>query len=195
MRKSHGRTVLSGTLNEKGVHKRVVLVCFVVQSHVGGKYKTEPQSCVLFSPYTEDTILIACGMVYPIGDGPYMEDRPLEILKFFAFWRTHKEKTATLQPTLATPNPVAEETTPLLSALQTGAMQNVAVKKRHPMWVLNPCSIEGGLCQPVLAVKDYLTHASNYDFMVAPYAQEYDMGPLGVVCYMPKSTHGNTLDS
>lgn len=29
----------------------------------------EPKSCVLFSPYTEDTIPIARVMVYPIGDG------------------------------------------------------------------------------------------------------------------------------
>ena len=44
---------------------------------------------------------------------------------------------------------------------------------------LNPYSIEGSLCiQPGPAVKDYLPQAlsvSNYDFMLAPYAQEYDI--------------------
>ncbi|GKF27422.1 hypothetical protein Tco_0083316, partial [Tanacetum coccineum] len=29
----------------------------------------EPKSCFLFSPYTEDTMSITRGMVYPIGDG------------------------------------------------------------------------------------------------------------------------------
>ncbi|GJR81811.1 hypothetical protein Tco_0152596 [Tanacetum coccineum] len=29
----------------------------------------EPKLCMLFSPYTEDSTPIACGMVYPIGDG------------------------------------------------------------------------------------------------------------------------------
>nr|GEV38208.1 ulp1 protease family, C-terminal catalytic domain-containing protein [Tanacetum cinerariifolium] len=44
---------------------------------------------------------------------------------------------------------------------------------------LNPYLIKGSLClQPGSAVTDYLTHSlsvSNYDFMLAPYAQEYDI--------------------
>ncbi|PWA38281.1 ulp1 protease family, C-terminal catalytic domain-containing protein [Artemisia annua] len=134
----------------------------------------EPKSCMLFSPYTEDTTPIARGMVYPIGDGTihggqlipyYMKvsidsfipafgytklpvlskaDDTITMLRqsvgSFLQWPscrisrilentpTSKDKAsqrkegATLQPTLVTPNPVAQETIPLLPALQTPAL-------------------------------------------------------------------------
>ncbi|GJT24709.1 hypothetical protein Tco_0894646 [Tanacetum coccineum] len=110
-----------------------------------GSNMKEPKSCMLFCPYTEDKKLIACGMVYPIGDGTKLPvsskaDDTITLLEqsvgsFFQWPRcrisrimentpTLKDKASqrkgeTLEPTLATLNPVVQETTPLLSALQT----------------------------------------------------------------------------
>nr|GEZ69790.1 hypothetical protein [Tanacetum cinerariifolium] len=70
----------------------------------------EPKSCFLFSPYTEDTMPIARGMVYPIGDGTihggplipyYMKENTLTSKD-----KASQSKAATLQPTLVTPIPV-----------------------------------------------------------------------------------------